>query len=82
MTNPVAEIINKLDSRGRRNKGFDYINKNKLSKRNYIREFDRYYSFMITDEMLANVGKIAVKQGKSKAEKIREYIEWGLENDE
>ena len=77
MSNPVAEIITKLDSLGRRNKGWSI---NKQGRGGPVKQFDLRVSVAIDRETYE---QIANRFGKGKiSKKIREYIEWGLENEE
>lgn len=68
----------KLDSLGRRNNGWSYVNKN---KKNIVRQFDRRFGCSISNEDYNVVLKNAKRRGVSLSEMIRIYIEWGLEND-
>lgn len=76
----------KVDRLGRKNSGFAYINANrhKFEKKRVekiTREFDRYQTFMLTDEMADELKAKAKGKKIPIAELIRTYIEWGLEND-
>lgn len=83
MTNPVAEIITKLDSLGRRNNG--WVNAGPGRKPNPNR--DRHGRYKAVTARIEAVDMVqlranAKKKGISLGELVRTYIEWGLENEE
>lgn len=75
-TGDVEGKLMKLDSLGRRNKGWSKAGPGRG------REFDcQLLGFMVSNEMKAAIKIKAKNKNISIAELVRTYIEWGLEND-
>jgi hypothetical protein len=69
----------KLDSLGRRNNGWTI---NKLGRGGPVKQYDTRQSIAISSEEWDKVKAVAARDGVSASEKVRQYIEWGIENDE
>lgn len=75
----VEAVQPKLDTLGRRNKGWTI---NRMGRGGRPREFDTRQSIAISNEDWALVKTRAAKEGVSASELVRLFITWGLENDE
>lgn len=77
----VEAVQPKLDSLGRRNHGWKN-NQRPGTTGGPVKQFDTRQSIAIASEEWNKVKASAKLKGISASELVRQYIEWGLENDE